>query len=267
MGAAKIIDKRLTQGGEGMNDVFLWGPDDLPGLDELGVKPTPKIPAEPKARNRRSSPAASTPRDSQSPSSQHPPSTAGLGLDLDLTDEADEVLNTSPDDFPDLPSTTPPPATRPDVLSAYPPSLAHDVARCVSDEEVDVVRIAHGLTEGEITTILARADFRKEYADWQKQLAASGGGFKLKLRAMAEEFLPKLHAIMDSDLTAPSVRVDAFKYITKCAELEPTKAELEGSKGQGGTKIIIEIKNFEAGGSTAIDITPAAPSLTGCTDD
>ena len=165
------------------------------------------------------------------------------------------------DDTPILPA-------RPNVLAAYPPSLPHDMARCVDDNEVDLVRVAHGLTEDELHAIVARMDFRRELSDWQRQLVTSGHSFRLKLRAMAEEFLPKLHQILDSDMTAPSVKVDAFKYITRCAELEPTKEELQGDSAAGGNKIVIEIKHYTPDTpSTTIDITPIRPSPPGLLED
>ena len=125
----------------------------------------------------------------------------------------------------------------------YPPSLAHDLACCMSDEEIEAVKLKYEYEANELEIIINRPDFKREYSEWRQRLISEGNSFKLKLRAMAEEYLPQLHRIMNSTETAPSVKVDAFKYITKVASLEPPKEAGDG-EGNSGTKIIIEIANY-----------------------
>jgi hypothetical protein len=57
---------------------------------------------------------------------------------------------------------------------------------------------------------------------------------------------------MNSEATAPSVKLSAFQYVTKCAELEPVK-EAEG-KGNSGPRISIEIVNFGGTKPTTINV-------------
>ena len=145
----------------------------------------------------------------------------------------------------------------------YPPSLPHDMAMCMSDEEVEIVRQKYGYSESEFDYITNMHLFKREYAEWQQRLISEGNSFKLKLRAMSEAFLPNLHDILNSDTTAPSVKVDAFKYITKVAELEPTKASLEGASNDTGQKIVINIAPYAAAPTftpQTIDITPKRSS-------
>ena len=132
-----------------------------------------------------------------------------------------------------LPDTTPTP-----VLT-YPTSLPHDMALCMTEEEVDLVRLKYGFDEAEWDYILCRQDFKRELSEWRHRLIAEGNSFRLKLRAMAEEFLPNLHQILHSDLTAPSVKVDAFKYMTKVAELEPPKEVAQAASTGQQTRMVI----------------------------
>ena len=181
-------------------------------------------------------------------------------FDIDLT--AEEPNPTPP---PEEPNPTPPPEALekehtpppPQVaVATYPPSLPHDLACAMTPEEEEVIRLKYALSEAELTYICERQDFKREFSEWRQRLISEGNSFKLKLRAMAEEFLPTLHRIMSSELTAPSVKVDAFKYITKVAQLEPTKMELEGAGYDGGgPRITVQIANFTNPSET--QVTPS----------
>jgi len=151
------------------------------------------------------------------------------------------------DDTPDTPKEIAP--------FTYPPSLPHDLACCVSDEDVEAQALKYELSASEMDYITQLPLFKREYAEWRQRLISEGNSFKLKLRAMAEEYLPALHRLMGSELTAPSVKMDAFKYITKVAGLEPPKELGEG--GPNGPKIVIEIANYAAPAApTTVNVTP-----------
>ena len=137
----------------------------------------------------------------------------------------------------------------------YPTSLPHDLACCVADEEVEALRLKYEMTPAQFEYILERHDFKREFSEWRQRLISEGNSFKLKLRAMAEEYLPRLHQLMHSELTTPSIKVDAFKYITKVAGLEPKKEEEQNQ--DSGPKIIIKIANFASPDSAkTIEVTP-----------
>jgi hypothetical protein len=153
--------------------------------------------------------------------------------------------------FDPYPEKSPQPLV-PSESYIYPPSLAHDLACCVSDEEIEAVKLKYEYDPAEFEIIINRTDFKREYSEWRQRLISEGNSFKLKLRAMAEEYLPQLHRIMNSEATAPSVKLSAFQYVTKCAELEPVK-EAEG-KGNSGPRISIEIVNFGGTKPTTINV-------------
>lgn len=127
----------------------------------------------------------------------------------------------------------------PAVRTDYPPSLPHDLACAMTPEEVEVLRTKYSLEESEFDYIVNLPLFKREYAEWRQRLITEGNSFKLKLRAMSEEFLPTAHHILHSDLTAPSVKVDLFKYITKVAELEPVPEKQSQSDKSTSTRLVI----------------------------
>ena len=144
----------------------------------------------------------------------------------------------------------------PSVVTAYPAGLPHDMATAMSDEEYDVVRLKYALSELELDYITNRHDYKREYAEWRQRLINEGNSFKLKLRAMSEAYLPQIHDIMHSEATAPSVKSDLFKYITKVAELEPVPVKAVDQQtpssqqtrlviqwGDGSGQIAVETKN------------------------
>jgi hypothetical protein len=141
----------------------------------------------------------------------------------------------------------------PSASPSYPSSLPHDIAICMSDEEVETTRIKYSLTPEEFDYIFNLPLFKREYAEWRQRLIAEGNSFKLKLRAMSEEFLPTLHDILHSDTTAPSVKVDAFKYITKVAELEPPKETQGEAQGKQQTRLVISWQ--DGSGQVAVETT------------
>lgn len=161
-----------------------------------------------------------------------------------------------PFDFEDEESTPPPPlATSPKPSSAslqptfqYPPTLPHDIALASTQEELDDLLKRHSLTQIEYDYISDLPVFRREVSEWKSKIHQEGYGFKLKLRGLAEAYIPELISILYDTSVAPSVRIDTFKYITKCAELEPKKQDLEGT---GGAKITIEIANFSSAAHAA----------------
>ena len=168
---------------------------------------------------------------------------------------------TEPDKL--LPTTSSSPTT-PASLGPYHPSLPHELALCITPEELESLLTRYDLTGEQLDAIVSRRDFKIDFTEWQRKLTTEGHTFRMKLKAMAEEFLPYIHNVIRSEFTPPSVKVDAFKYITKTAGLEPVKEEGE----EGGQKVVIEIKNFMTGNSPQqINITPIKKQLEDAPDD
>jgi hypothetical protein len=161
------------------------------------------------------------------------------------------------DPYPEEETTT---ELVPSESYTYPPSLAHDLACCVSDEEIEAVKVKYEYDSTDLELIINRPDFKREYSEWRQRLVSEGNSFKLKLRAMAEEFLPQLHRIMNSEATAPSVKLSAFQYITKVSELEPPKESSSngGQSGNSPVQVVVQIKNYATPNSakTTINVTP-----------
>lgn len=137
--------------------------------------------------------------------------------------------------------------------STYPTALPHDVAVCMSDEEVETVRLKYGYSAEEFEYILNLQLFRREHAEWRQRLISEGNSFKLKLRAMSEAYLPQIHDILHSDTTAPSVKTDLFKYITKVAELEPPKELPASQQNTQQTRMVISWA--DGSGQVAVETT------------
>jgi hypothetical protein len=150
------------------------------------------------------------------------------------------------EDIEEHPLATPAPVPTCSPTQAYPPSLPHDLACCVTPEEVEALRLRFDYDETAFEMICARMDFKKEYSEWRQRLITEGNSFKLKLRAMAEEWLPNLYTLLNADTVAPSVKIDAFKYMSKVAGLEPTKVESDGAGGSTGPRITINIAPYAA---------------------
>jgi len=124
----------------------------------------------------------------------------------------------------------------------------------MSSEEVELIRIKYALTEADMDYICNRPDFKREYAEWVQRLVTEGNSFKLKLRAMSEEFIPELHKMLYNENVAPSVKTDMFKYITKVAGLEPVpeKSTPEASKATA-TRFVIQWGE-QSSGQAAIEV-------------
>jgi lipopolysaccharide biosynthesis protein len=126
------------------------------------------------------------------------------------------------------------------------------MACAMSSEEVDLIRNKYAYTPEEFDYICQRQDFKREYAEWTQRLITEGNSFKLKLRAMSEAFLPQLHEILTSENTAPSVKVDTFKYITKVAGLEPLPEKVQSDDKKQVTRFVIQWQ--DGTGQAAIEV-------------
>lgn len=155
------------------------------------------------------------------------------------------------DALPDAPAIR---ANR-DPYTQYPPSLPHDIALAVGDEEVEHILGNHGLTMQDFDYISDLQSFKKEVSEWRQKIQTEGYGFKYKLRAIAEAYIPEIITLLHDPVVAPSVKTDLYKYITKCAGLEPTKNDQQSDPN--ANRITINIAPYAASPEqTTIDITP-----------
>jgi hypothetical protein len=127
-----------------------------------------------------------------------------------------------------------------DFRFPYPAALPHDVA-LASLEDLPSVLQHHNLTEGEYAYIESSPEFRRELAEWRARIVTEGYGLRIKARALAEDYLPKLYGMMLDDKTAPSVRLESHKHLVALAGLSPKDAPKgESAGGQQSTKLIIQ---------------------------
>ena len=74
--------------------------------------------------------------------------------------------------------------------------------------------------------------FKTAVTEAEKLVNDEGGAFRIKARAMAEQFLPEAEALVNSDETPPAVKADMIKAIIKFAGLDGS-VDQRSSRPQG----------------------------------
>lgn len=126
------------------------------------------------------------------------------------------------DDEPDIVEVI-----KPEDVSPWPPRLSFDLATGMMDTE-EICEI-HQISSLELDNLCHYTPFRLEVAGHKKAIREEGVSFRLKAKIQAEEYLMDLHEIISAPLTPASVKVDAIKYIVKCADLEPSPKVAQNS--------------------------------------
>ena len=148
--------------------------------------------------------------------------------------------------------------TNPRPMQRYPHTLPHDIALAGGvEEDIWFVLNNHGISPAEYDHISDMPEFRRELSEWRQKMQSEGYGFKLKLRAIAEAYVPEIISLLNdrTGVVAPSVKTALFKDVVKWAGLEPKKEESESSGDSN--KITINIAPYAAQPTaTTIDITP-----------
>lgn len=78
----------------------------------------------------------------------------------------------------------------------------------------------HGYSLAQWDLISSHKMFKAAVAEAEKLVAEEGGGFKMKARAMAEQSLPEMQALINNNDVPPAVRADLIKAIIKVAGLD-----------------------------------------------
>jgi len=135
---------------------------------------------------------------------------------------------------PELAEPAQPPMVTPNV-QLWDPNLPFEVAMGLDDTETILDHFS--LTPQQFEVISAHPLYRRELSEHIKDLRENGLSYKTKAKVMAEEYLLDLHSIVKSSLATQSTKLDAIKYVTKVAELEPVK----GVEAAGNNTVNIQI--------------------------
>ncbi len=121
------------------------------------------------------------------------------------------------------------------------PKLVFELALGI--EPLAAILERHGLTERHYNQLVDHPAFRKDLSAQRLEMQEHGVTFKHKARLQAEMYLKEMHTIItDSTGDVPaSTKVDAIKYITKVAELEPDKKTASDDGGKQTINIQINV--------------------------
>lgn len=150
-----------------------------------------------------------------------PPALTGSAVSIlqDLL-PVDPMLPPAPQGFFDDLTVTPPVAHK-EAFSLWPPRFPFDLAAGLQDEEEILQR--HGIDRVDYERLKALPAFRKALAEAVGVLKEKGFGFKVKCRAIAEEYLEEIYTQLFDRDAGVGTRLELFKYLTKLGELEPEK--------------------------------------------
>lgn len=139
-----------------------------------------------------------------------------------------------PSYFDDAPATK---ALHP--LSEWPAQLP--IALALQVEDIPAILDRFGITPERFELLKPLPAFRKAVAEAQRDVREQGHTFKLKCKAIAEDFLDTLYLELQSDSVGLSTKVDVFKYLTKMGGLEPQAAAVAQGTGQPQVNIQINL--------------------------
>jgi len=121
----------------------------------------------------------------------------------------------------------------------WPALLPFEIALGI--ENLPTILENHDLSYDEWELIQCNATFRKELMAAHKEVAETGMSFRRKAAIQAEMYLTELDAVMFAPDTAPSTKLEIFKTLVKCGDLDPAQKKEDGSNQ--GTAFNIQI-NF-----------------------
>lgn len=119
------------------------------------------------------------------------------------------------------------PVTQKRMLNAvaWPPQLPFDLA--LGLRPLDEILEQHGLGWAEWSHIQSHPVFKSELAAAHSEITESGLSFRRKAATQAEMYLEELDALMMNPDVAPTTKVDIFKTLVKCGDLEPAPKKNE----------------------------------------
>lgn len=107
-------------------------------------------------------------------------------------------------------------------LSEWPAQLP--IALALQVEDIPAILDRFGITPERFELLKPLPAFRKAVAEAQRDVREQGHTFKLKCKAIAEDFLDSLYLELQNPQVGLTTKVDVFKYLTKMGGLEPQAA-------------------------------------------
>lgn len=108
-------------------------------------------------------------------------------------------------------------------------ALALDVALGIAS--TDEILDRHDLSTDEYQRIVAHPLFIRQVAQQAREIVENGLSFRTKAKVQAEMYLLELDKMVMAPTTEQKVKLEAIKYVTKVADLEPKVTKEEGSNG------------------------------------
>jgi len=136
----------------------------------------------------------------------------------------------------DLPEHDPPYGYHPQSVPPWTPALVFDVA--LGLEGIETILSRHDLTEAAWEHINSHPLFHRQVGVQARELSENGVSFRAKAKVQAEMYLVDLDHMISSPTTDQKVKLDAIKYVTKVADLEPRADKTESN---GAPQVNIQI--------------------------
>lgn len=163
--------------------------------------------------------------------------TSGLDIfDIDLPFAPPSPATFAFDDSHFTPEIDNPPAIR-QPLTPWPSNLPRELA--LEGSSTSEVLQRCGVSDEEYTYWATLPAFRKALSDAAKEVREQGMSFKILCQGIALDFLPVIDQKLHDNTVPFDKKMDAFKYISKLASLEP-KDEKNSDAGKG-TMVNIQI--------------------------
>ena len=122
-------------------------------------------------------------------------------------------------------------------LSEWPAQLP--IALALQVEDIPAILDRFGITPDRFELLKPLPAFRKAVAEAQRDVREQGHTFKVKCKAIAEDFLDSLYLELQNPQVGLTTKVDVFKYLTKMGGLEPQAAV--AAQGTGAPTVQIQI--------------------------
>lgn len=119
--------------------------------------------------------------------------------------------------------------------TTWPAMLPFELALGI--HSLEAILDGHGLSLYDWEIIEDNPLFKREVAAAMLEVAESGMSFRRKAAVQAETYLLDMDNLMNSVDTAPSTKLDIFKTLVKCGDLEPKDSKAGATAGQFNIQI------------------------------
>ena len=104
-------------------------------------------------------------------------------------------------------------------VNAYPPTLAMDVA--IGTYSLEDLCIRYDVDRQHLSAIMQYPAFMADVARINAEIGKQGGSFRVKAKALAEQYLATTFAMINDPTTPAAVRADLIKQTVIWADLVP----------------------------------------------